>query len=182
MPTKLRTCPRHSEIKALLERGSWPSAATPDLLAHAATCQSCAPLVLLTQAFKRDRTIAQSQAAPRLDAPGALWWRAQLRRRNAAIEKLQRPLIGAQIFAVALSLVAAVAFLSWQSKAAWQSRQGLTWLADLPGSLRFGSLHFEALLPTQLQSPLGFSALIAAVLALIAVLSSALAYATSDKR
>jgi hypothetical protein len=176
MRMTLRNCPRHPEIKSLLGRGHWPAAATPDLLSHAETCQSCAQLVLLTQAFRQDRAHAHVQAAPRLEAPGVLWWRAQLRRRNSAIERLQRPLIGAQIFAVTLSLMAAAAFLAWQSK------QGLGWLADFPKSLHFDSLHFETLLPTALQTPLGLTALITAVLAVLALLSGALAYATSEKR
>jgi hypothetical protein len=164
-----RTCTREPEIKGLLARGHWPAAATPDLRAHAATCSACAQLVLLTQAFSSDR--AQASATARLEAPGVLWWRAQLRRRNTAIERLQRPLIGAQIFAVALSLVAAVVFLAGQSK------QGLAWLTDLPRAL-----HFEALLPEPLQTPLGLTALVVVVLAVIALLSGALAYATSEKR
>ncbi len=171
-----RTCARHSEIKSLLERGSWPAAATPDLRAHASDCQSCAQLVLLTQAFRQDRISAQTAAAPRLEAPGVLWWRAQLRRRNSAIERLQRPFFGAQIFAVGLSLIAAVVFLAWQSK------QGLAWLTDFPRSLHLEAFHFEALVPAQFQSPLGLTALIVAVLALIAVLSGAVAYSTSEKR
>jgi len=67
--------------------------------------------------------------------------------------------------------IAAVAFL------VWQSRQGFAWLADFPRAL-----HFESLLPAPLQSPLGITALIAAVLAVIAVLSGAVAYSTSEKR
>lgn len=164
-----RTCIRETEIKSLLARGHWPAAATPDLLSHAGICAACGQLVLLTQAFRSDR--AQASATARLEAPGVLWWRTQLRRRNTAIERLQRPLIGAQIFAVALSLIAAVVFLAWQSK------QGLAWLTDLPRAL-----HFEALLPEPLQTPLGLTALVVAVLALIALLSGALAYATSEKR
>jgi len=170
MSMPLRACARHSEIKSLLERGSWPAAAAPDLRTHAAECQACAQLVLLTQAFRQERVHAQT-TAPRLEAPGVLWWRAQLRRRNSAIEKLQRPLMGAQVFSVALSLVAAVAFLVWQTK------QGLAWLADFPRVL-----HFESLLPTPLQNPLGITALIAGFLAVIAAVSGAVAYTTSEKR
>jgi hypothetical protein len=165
----LRPCPRESEIRSLLDRGHWPAAASAELTSHAATCSRCAQLVLLTQAFRSDR--ARTAAAPRLEAPGVLWWRAQLRRRNSDLARLQRPLIGAQIFAVALSLIAAAIFLAWQSKSA------LAWLADIPRAL-----HFESLLPAPLQTPLGLAALIAAVLALIVAVSKALAYATSDTR
>ena len=171
MKMPMTSCPRESEIRILLHRSHWPAAASSDLRSHADTCQACAQLVLLTQAFRQDRAHAQVHAAPRLEAPGVLWWRAQLRRRNTAIERLRRPIVGAQIFAVALSLIAAVAFL------AWQSRQGFAWLSDFPRAL-----HFESLLPNALQTPLGLTALIAAVLAIIAALSGAVAYATSEKR
>ena len=165
----LRPCPRESEIRSLLDRGHWPAAASPELTAHADACSRCAQLVLLTRAFRADRAIAT--AAPRLEAPGVLWWRAQLRRRNANIARLQRPLIGAQVFSVVLSLVAAIAFL------VWESLQSPSWLADFPRAL-----HFASLLPTPLQSPLGLAALAAGVLALIAAVVKALAYATADTR
>ncbi len=67
-----------------------------------------------------------------------LLWRAQLRRRNAAVERLTRPLLGAQIFALAVTLLAAVGF------AAFEARHGiawLTWLEQLPqGAGRWDNL------------------------------------------
>jgi hypothetical protein len=165
----MTSCYRESEIRSLLERGHWPAAASAELTAHAAACQRCTMLIQLTQAFRADR--ARAVAAPRLEAPGVLWWRAQLRRRNTDLQRLQRPLIGAQIFSVVLGLIAAIVFLASQSKAA------LAWLGEIPRAL-----HFESLLPAPLQTPLGLAALIAAVLALLVAISKALAYATSDTR
>lgn len=165
----MTTCSRESEIRSLLDRGHWPAAASSELTVHAAACTRCSQHILLTQAFKSDR--ARTAAAARLESPGVLWWRAQLRRRNADLQRLQRPLFGAQIFSVVLSLVAAAIFLASQSKAA------LLWLAEIPRAL-----HFESLLPAPLQTPWGLAALIAAILALIAAISKALAYATSETR
>jgi len=165
----LRPCPRESEIRSLLHRSHWPAAASADLTTHAASCTRCSQLVLLTQAFHADR--ARAIVAPRLEASGVLWWRAQLRRRNTDLARLQRPLIGAQLFSVALSLIAAIAFLVWEFV------QTPGWLADIPRVL-----HFESLLPAPLQTPLGLAALIAAVIALVLLLTKALAYATSDTR
>ena len=165
----MTACSREPEIRSLLDRGHWPAAASSELTAHAESCTRCSQLILLTQAFRADR--ARVIPVPRLESSGVLWWRAQLRRRNANLQRLQRPLIGAQIFSVALGLVAAIVFLAWQSKAA------LAWLDEIPRAL-----HFESLLPAPLQTPLGFAALIAGVLAFVAAVTKALAYATSEQR
>ena len=165
----MTACSREPEIRSLLDRGHWPAAASSELTTHAASCTRCAQLILLTQAFRADR--ARAAALPHLESPGVLWWRAQLRRRNAALQRLQRPLLGAQIFSVALGLIAAIVFLVSQSKAT------LAWLAEIPRAL-----HFESLVPAPLQSPLGLAALIAGILALIAAVAKALAYATSETR
>lgn len=165
----MTACSREPEIRSLLDRGHWPAAASSELTAHAQSCSRCTVLIQLTQAFRADR--ARVVAVPRLEAPGVLWWRAQLRRRNTDLQRLQRPLIGAQIFSVVLSLVVAAVFLASQSKAA------LAWLGEIPRAL-----HFESLLPAPLQTPLGLAMLVAGVLALLVAISKALAYATSDTR
>ena len=46
--------------------------------------------------------------AKRLDSPSLLWWRAQLRRRQAAMEKVNRPMWGAQIAAAVFAVAVAV--------------------------------------------------------------------------
>jgi hypothetical protein len=73
----------------------------------------------------------------RLESPGVIWWRAQLRRRNAAIERIGRPLLGAQIFAWAVCLAAAVVYVLWQARRGFD---WLAWLGDLPRSLHLGAL------------------------------------------
>src|SRR5580693_232629 len=104
----LKSCPHEKEIRELVARGQWPVAAEPDLRGHVAGCRCCSDLVLVAGAFQRAR--AESVAAARPGSPGALWWRAQLRRRNAVIERISRPLFGAEIFALAVALLAGLGF------------------------------------------------------------------------
>ena len=89
-------------------------------------------------------------AGARLAAPGLLWWRAQIRRRNEALERVERPLVGAQIFTLLLALAAAGGL------AAWEARRGLRWFwwsTDEPGgSMKAGWQAFGAEAWAQLQA------------------------------
>jgi len=77
-------------------------------------------------------------------------WRAQLRRRNAAVERIGRPLLGAQIFACAVALFAAAGFAGFEARngVAWFTwSYWHDWFVQLPlaavaqwDSLSFGSL------------------------------------------
>ncbi len=164
-------CTRERELAEMLDRGHWPDACTAELRAHVAQCRSCRDLVLVKQAFRADRAAAASVA--RLEAPGVLWWRAQLRRRNAAIERIGRPILGAQIFALAISLIAAVLYL------AWQARRGFDWLAWLQQIPR--ALHFESLLPQALQdSPWEIWVVLSAAMLLLT--SGVIVYLASSER
>lgn len=134
----LNGCPREKELCALLARGQWPTAAAPDLRAHVSTCRSCSDLALVSETLQTAR--AQTLAAARPVPAGVLWWRAQLRRRNAAVEQLARPLLGAQIFAMAVVLLAGLGFLLFEARHndAW-----LLWLQHLPQdpALRWDNLR-----------------------------------------
>jgi hypothetical protein len=145
----LRTCSREKEVNDLVVRGQWPHASAEELRDHVRGCRACSDLALVAAAFQsaRAETIA---AAPRAGSAGALWWRSQLRRRNAAVERLARPLFGAQIFALAITLLAAFGFFGYEA------RHGIAWLdwleelpqaatlhvADLSSSGLFGSAWF----------------------------------------
>jgi fatty acid desaturase len=73
--------------------------------------------VLLTTQFQ----LAKGEAveAARTESANLVWWRAQLRRRDALLQRAGRPLAAAQVFALAI-VVAAIAgaiALKWQSLA-----------------------------------------------------------------
>lgn len=139
----MRTCSREVEVKALVERGQWPQACAPDLRDHVGSCRSCSDLALVTAAFQRARN--QALGTAKLGSPGPIWWRAQLRRRNAAVERISKPILGAQIFALAVNLVVATVV------AVWQARHGLawlTWLQQIPHNI--SSLSFASLLRADL--------------------------------
>jgi len=164
-------CAREKEVAELLHRGHWPAASAPELRAHVASCRACSDLVLVTETFKAAQT--RTAAVPHLQSSGVLWWRAQLRRRNAAIERIGRPILGAQVFALAVTLLVAAAFL------ASQARHGLRWIAWLEELPR--SLNLSARLPAAFPSIGGGLLLLVPILATIAVVSGVVVYLASEK-
>jgi len=82
-------------------------------------CGNCSDLVLVTQTFQRART--ESECAAPGGSPSLLWWRAQLRRRNAATKRVSRPITIAQAFAWLITVIVGVVFI------VSQYRGGLRW-------------------------------------------------------
>lgn len=160
-------CTHEREIRQLLATGAWPQACPQELLDHAAHCRSCGDLILVTQGFRGARQVAAAQA--RLEAPGVIWWRAQLRRRHAAIERLGRPVLGAQIFALSTTLLIAIGFTELQAK------QGFRWLSGMAETLQWHGFHWQSLfIPSSALvgiSEMSLSFLIPAVLVLSLLLS-----------
>jgi hypothetical protein len=176
-----RSCVHEKEVADLLARGHYPQACTSELQAHVSTCRSCADLILVTGVFQAART--QTAAAANLPSPGMLWWRAQLRRRNAAVERIGKPILGAQIFAFSVSLLFAIGFLAtqathglrWLSWVDGISLDGLSWPSQTP------TLHLESLLPASLMNS-GVSLLVLIpILATLALLGGVAVYFASEK-
>lgn len=161
------SCAREHELSELLRKGHWPQACPADLYAHVVSCRSCSDLVLITGMLQNSRR--HTAELPRLEPAGAIWWRAQLRRRNAAIEKVSRPILGAQIFALAMTLVVLAAI------AVWQIGNWSAWFADVPSAL-----HLDALIPSSMPES-SILWIIVPVLATIALLSG-IFYLASEKQ
>lgn len=164
------TCSREREVSDMLHRGYWPQACPGELRAHVAACHRCSDLVLVTQGFQADRSKLQLQA--QLPSAGTLWWRAQLRRRNADLARVSRPLFGAQIFALVVTLLAGGGVL------AWLLRKGIgieSWLSELPRAFDLG-----ALLPAQ--HPESGLWLLLPILAMVALVSGVVVYFASEKQ
>ena len=143
-----KNCPREKELRDVMARGQWSLAAEndSDLRSHVAACRSCNELVLVSEAFRKARVA--STASARLVPPGVLWWRAQLRRRNAAVERITRPLLGAQMFALAITLLAGVGFLVFEAltSTSWRG-----WLQQAPQN---AALDWNNLLTAAAADPL----------------------------
>ena len=162
------TCPHEREVSMALHDGRWPSACPDELRTHVSSCRSCSDLVLVTEALHASRRHAANIA--RLEPPGAIWWRAQLRRRNAAIEKMSRPILGAQIFALLITLVVVAGIALWQAEN-WSS-----WFTELPSVL-----HLDALIPSSTPQA-GILWVVVPVFATIAILSGIVVYLASEKQ
>jgi hypothetical protein len=169
----LRPCSRESEVKTLLDLGAWPHACPPELRNHVETCASCGDLVLVTLAFKKARADA---AGITIGSPGALWWRAQLRRRNAAVERIGKPILGAQIFALSINLMLALGFV------VSQARHGLGWLTWLERLPQARTLHLEVLLPSAFFNSGWSLYLLIPVLATLALVGGVVVYLASEKQ
>jgi hypothetical protein len=169
----LRACPHEKEVTALMHRGQWPVAAPPELQSHVSACRACGDLVLVTHAFRGAR--AASVGPAHSGSAGMLWWRAQLRLRKTAVERINKPILGAQIFALSVTLIMAAAFVASQAR---HGLDWLSWLAQLPQSPAF---HFEALWPSTLTMPAWAPMLLISGTAAVALLSGVVIYLASER-
>jgi hypothetical protein len=122
----MKPCPHEAEVKTVLRSGHWPDACEPELRQHVESCDRCASQLLVLHAFQDAR--AEAVRVARVGHPGLLWWRAQLRRRNEALERVARPIATAHIFALCVSLLAAAALVGSLL------RKGVDWSSWLPSS------------------------------------------------
>lgn len=137
---KMHFCSQHESVVAALRAGHWPEGCDPALRAHVETCDSCSDLVLVSQTLRQAHTQTMQQA--RMAPTGILWWRAQLRRRNAALESVTRPVAVAEKLALLVLLLAVVALLAWQHTqiVAWFANvwEPLSNMAQIPVALMIG--------------------------------------------
>jgi hypothetical protein len=165
----LRNCLREKEVRELMDRGQWPQASAPELRSHVDACRACADLVLVVGAFQRAREETVAVAKP--GSAGAIWWRAQLRRRRAAVERIEKPLVSAQIFALAVNLLVAVGLVGFEA------RHGIAWLNWLQQST---APNLESLWLASLSGS-GWSWMVLASAATLVLLGGVVAFIDSEK-
>lgn len=166
---RLESCARATELKQALAGGQWPQAVSDDLRAHVRGCRNCRETILLATTFQEARTV--SMAAARVGSPGLIWWRAQLRRRNEAMKRIAKPLIGAQIFAASVLLLAALTVLGFylrQQGGVWNALKGLQQAVAERFALSSASTGAGWMLPL-------------ALLSALAVFGGAVVYFSSDR-
>jgi hypothetical protein len=105
----LGSCKRGEDVASMVRMGYWPNGCDEELREHIAGCGRCREWILLTQSFEQVRM--ESCAETPLRSSFLLWWRAELRRRDAALKQVSLPMTLAHRFALVVGLVAAAAFL-----------------------------------------------------------------------
>jgi hypothetical protein len=112
-------CSQEEKIAKLVKARRWPQDADPELVAHAGKCSRCHEALFAVQMLQQLRA-SDIKRAP-VGSPGALWWRAQLRRRNGAVEQMAKPLVWAErlAFISMLCIAAGIAFQQWTPIRHW---------------------------------------------------------------
>jgi hypothetical protein len=158
----MKSCAFEKEVSLALREGRWPTACDAALHDHIVGCSSCSDLVLVTDTLQHSRAYI-SQAAL-LPPPGVLYWRAQIRRRNGAVERMSRPIVFAEVATLAAALFAfALAVYRWIDFVDWTSLRDHLPFADS----RFHLADALAALPSS--TPLLIAALVFFVLGGLAV-------------
>lgn len=125
-------CSRTTEVQKLLRLGHWPHAAGAELAEHVRACRRCSEQVLLTQAFGAVKASAMNEA--RVEPPALVWWRAQLRRKNEVVRRVERPMRAQMLVVLAVVCVGlGLAFRLSGGTNAWRS-----WMSAGAGSLGLG--------------------------------------------
>jgi hypothetical protein len=129
-------CPDEEKISGLIHEGRWSRDSDPALIAHAEKCSRCGETVSMIQQLQHNRTTAMLSA--HTGSPGYLWWRAQLRRRSGAVEKMAKPFMWAEGF----TLVSMVAIAAGFALLQWNEVRG--WLSGLTGISSFQSIDLSS--------------------------------------
>ena len=108
----LTRCSRSEDLRQVLLLGHWPNACEQELREHVTTCPHCSSTVLVTQHLHSAR--AETMRSAPADSANLLWLRAQARRRQAALERANRPIAWAQLFALLLGLLGGAALIARQ--------------------------------------------------------------------
>jgi len=136
-------CPREQDVINAIVTGRWPDRCDESLCAHAAECAVCKDLVEVTSVMRLDRDGLHEEMS--LPSAGQVWWRAAIRARLEASERVARPfswVFGVSV-ACAMGLTIAVVQLLW-------SPFQQAWGSSVPGAWTswFGLGELSRLLPT----------------------------------
>ena len=157
-------CSRTAEVQELLRVGHWPQAAEVELRAHVRGCRRCSEMVLVTQTLGAAKASSMNEA--RVEPPALVWWRAQLRRKHEAVQRVERPMRAQMLAVLAVVCVGlGLAFRLSGGVTAWRS-----WM----------SAGAEAVLRSGVGS-LGLGMLVASVVAL-AMMAGLAVYLTVERK
>lgn len=103
------SCPCERDVLDLVAIGQWPLRADETLRAHVAACESCAEVASVAAAVRdwanqtdaTDATDDTDAAQVKVPDASVVWYRVQVRAREEAARRASRPVLVAQLFAVA---------------------------------------------------------------------------------
>jgi hypothetical protein len=136
-------CPREQDVINAIVTGRWPDAGDDSLRTHAAACAVCKELVEVTSVMRIDRDGLHEEMT--LPSAGQVWWRAAIRARVEASQRVAQPM--SWIFGISLACAAGLAIaavqLLWSPvRIAWGGSNPATW------TTWFGLGDLVRLLPT----------------------------------
>jgi hypothetical protein len=116
----MMVCSRTAEVQQLLRLGHWPQAAAAELATHVRGCRRCGEMVLVTQALCVAKANSMNEA--RVEPPALVWWRAQLRRKHEAVQRVARPMRAQMLVVLTLVCVGlGLAFRLSGGENAWRA-------------------------------------------------------------
>ena len=116
-------CPHESEVLSAVYTNRWPHQAGDELRDHVFECRICADVLAVAAAFEAETDLARANA--HVPDASIVWWRAQLRARQAAEKEAVRPITVAQ--AVGLAAIVGVGGAIFGATATW-FQNALGWI------------------------------------------------------
>lgn len=95
------SCPCERDVLDLVAIGQWPARADETLRAHVAACETCAEVASIATVVRDWANEADAVDAVKVPDASVVWYRAQVRAREEATRRASRPVLFAQLFAVA---------------------------------------------------------------------------------
>ena len=166
-------CPQEDAVADALRQGHWHAGASDGLQAHARSCAICSEVVFVAQFLRESR--AGSLEAASFQSPGALWWRAQLRRRYNEVNRAERPIALVEKLSLICIPLACVGL------AAWQWTKVYAWLSWLAGAGRISDLFTDGIQASVSNSGIWASLLLIAALGTIALVGALAVYLLVQK-
>ncbi len=113
-------CSRTAEVQELLRLGHWPQAAGAEFVEHVRGCRRCSEMVLVTEALGAAKARSVNEAP--VEPPALVWWRAQLRRKHEAVQRVERPMRAQMLLVLAVVCVGVgLAFRLSGGASAWRT-------------------------------------------------------------
>jgi hypothetical protein len=135
-------CPREQDVINAIVSGRWPDRCDESLSVHAAACAVCKELVEVTSVLRVDRDGLHEEMS--LPSAGQVWWRAAIRARLEASQRVARPM--SWILGVSAACAAGLAIAVVQLL--WSPMQGVLGSPNPDAWAAWLSLEFTKLLLT----------------------------------